>query len=174
MRVITHNELEGDYTSALTQDEVRLLSKDIRFIQMQESRVVNKGHDPLKNPKNWIFFYLSGLLLVFYALVEVFWSFRKRNMKQIRYKNALKNALTAFDRMENDEDPAVILEAIETSLNTYLTDKQVPKDIHKSIPDVVKTIETYKYAPGMLSHNQLEKLKDQTISLIEDIEKHEA
>jgi hypothetical protein len=174
IRVTSHNELEGDYSSTLTKDEVRLLSKDIRFIQMNEARVLKTDHDPLKSPRTWLFFYLSIALLLGLILREVIWMINRKNLSQIRYKNALKNALAGFNKMDETEDPAKFLGIIETTFKGYLRDKQLNKHAHESIPDVLKTIETYKYAPGMLSHVQLNKLKDQALSLIEDIEKNES
>ncbi|MEA2076902.1 MAG: BatD family protein [Candidatus Marinimicrobia bacterium] len=171
LRVISHNELEGDYTSALSPDEVRLLSKDIRFIQMEETKIVDIAYDPVKNPWNWIFFYISaGLICVFIAM-EIIWKFQKKNMKKIRYNNALKNALRRFNKITDEQEPGYILLEIETAFKEYLNDKQLEENVHKDIPDIIKTIETYKYAPGMLSHAQLNTLKDQILILIEDIEK---
>ena len=174
VRVISHNELEGDYASSLSRDEVRVLSKDIRFVQMQEGNMVKVGHDPLKNPRVWAFFYLAIVLLLVSLFIELIWKFRQSNLKQIRYRNALKNALAGFNKMDEIEDPTAFLGIIETTFKDYLRDKQLNENLHKDIPDILKTIETYKYAPGMLSHVQLNKLKDQTLTLIEDMEKHES
>jgi hypothetical protein len=174
IRVTSHNELEGDYSSTLTKDEVRLLSEDIRFIQMNEARVLKTDHNPLKSPRTWLFFYLSIALLSGLILREVIWMINRKNLSQIRYKNALKNALAGFNKMDETEDPTKFLGIIETTFKEYLRDKQLNEQAHDAIPDVLKTIETYKYAPGMLSHVQLNKLKDQALSLIEDIEKNES
>ena len=171
LRVISHNELEGDYTSRLSPEEVRMLSKDIRFIQMGENRIVDMGHDPLKDPLNWLFYYLSAGFLIVFIILEILWKFRKTNLEKLRYKNAYKNAMMNLDKITDEQSSAEILGEIEKSFLTYLRDKKLDKQAHKDIPDVIKTIETYKYAPGMLSHAQLNALKDQALKLIEDIEK---
>ncbi|MCF7832850.1 MAG: BatD family protein [Candidatus Marinimicrobia bacterium] len=171
LRVVSHNELEGDYTSALSPDEVRLLSKDIRFIQMEEGKIVDLNYDPVKDPINWIIYYFTVIFVLLFIALEIIWKFRMSNLKQIRYKNALKTALNRF-RMINDEQTAEhILFEIEAAFIEYLRDKQLDESVHGDIPGIMKTIETYKYAPGMLSHVQLNQLKDQALVLIEDIEK---
>jgi hypothetical protein len=136
--------------------------------------VLKTDHNPLKSPRTWLFFYLSIALLSGLILREVIWMINQKNLSQIRYKNALKNALAGFNKMDEIEDPAVFLGIIESTFKDYLRDKQLNEHAHEAIPDVLKTIETYKYAPGMLSHVQLNKLKDQALSLIEDIEKNES
>lgn len=173
MRVISHNELEGDYASTLTKDEVRLLSRDIRFIQMEEGKVVKVGFDPLEKPLNWLFFYISLALVVLFVVLEIIWKFRKDNLKQIRYKNALKNALSGFNKIDEKDDHGLLLEMIESTFKQYLKDKGFSDDIHEGIPEMMKTVETYKYAPGMISNLQLSNLKDQALKLIEEIEKNE-
>ena len=151
-----------------------MLSKDIRFIQMEEGRTVMIGYDPLRKPWNWLFFYVSlGMIFVF-IVMEVIWIFREKNQGQIRYKNALKNALSGFNKMEEDQNHAQLLLLIESTFLQYLKDKKFTKDVHKDIPDLIKTIETYKYAPGMLSNLQLSHLKDQALKLVEEIEKNES
>ena len=92
-------------------------------------------------------------------------------MKQIRYKNALKTALNKFQKIIDDQDAELVLLEIEAAFVDYLRDKQLKDNVHADIPGIMKTIETYKYAPGMLSHVQLNQLKDQALALIEDIEK---
>ena len=171
LRVISHNELEGDYRSTLSPDEVRLLSNDIRFIQMGERKIYDVSYDPVKDHKNWILYYVSILFILFFIALEIIWKIRMKNMRQIRYKNALKTALAGFQKISDDQDPKQILLEIESAFINYLRDKQVSDDVHKDIPDIKKTIETYKYAPGMLSHLQLNQLKDQALNLIEGIEK---
>jgi BatD DUF11 like domain len=171
LRVISHNELEGDYTSSLSPDEVRLLSKDIRFLQMQEGRLLDLDHDPVKDNRNWFFFYVSLGMVAVMICLEFVQRFQKKNLKKIRYKNALKKALSHFNKITDDQRPEHILPEIEMAFNEYLRDKQLKHNAHKDIPDLMKTIETYKYAPGMLSHLQLNDLKDQVLSVIEDIEK---
>ena len=94
LRVLSYNELEGDYSSVLTPEEVRLLSKDIRFIQMDEKKLIDSGHDTVKDAKNWVFYYLTILLVLFFVGVELFDRYRQQNIIQIRYKNALKNLKT--------------------------------------------------------------------------------
>ena len=171
LRVISHNELEGDYASALSPDEVRLLSKDIRFIQMGEGKIYDSSYDPVKDHKNWLLYYLAALFVLFFIILEIIWNIRMSNMKQIRYKNALKTALARFQKISDEQDPEHILFEIEAAFINYLQDKQLKDNVHADIPDIKKTIETYKYAPGMLSHVQLNRLKDQALVLIEDIEK---
>ena len=171
LRVISHNELEGDYKTALTPDEVRVLSKDIRFIQMGEGKIYDVSYDPVKDQKNWILYYIAILFILFFIALEIIWKIRMNNMKQIRYKNALKTALTRFHKINDEQEPKHILLEIETAFIDYLHDKQLKDDVHADIPDIKKTIETYKYSPGMLSHVQLNQLKDQALGLIEDIEK---
>lgn len=171
LRVISHNELEGDYASTLSPDEVRLLSKDIRFIQMGEGKIFDSSYDPVKDQKNWIIYYIAILFILFFIALEIIWKIRISNMKQIRYKNALKTALNRFQKISDEQEAEHILLEIESALTDYLQDKQLKDDVHADIPDIMKTIETYKYAPGMLSHVQLNQLKDQALTLIEDIEK---
>ncbi|RKY54206.1 MAG: hypothetical protein DRP93_05385 [Candidatus Neomarinimicrobiota bacterium] len=171
LRVIPHNELEGDYTNALSPDEVRVLSKDIRFIQMGESKIYDSNYDPVQDHKNWFLYYIAGLLILFFIVLEIIWKIRMNNMKQIRYKNALKTALTRFNKISDEQDPEHILLEIEATFINYLRDKQLNDNVHADIPGIKKTIETYKYAPGMLSHVQLNQLKDQALVLIEEIEK---
>ena len=125
-------------------------------------------------PWPWIFFYLSIVLVVVSVILELIWKFRQNNLKNISYRNALKNALIGFNKMDEIDDPASFLSIIERTFKDYLRDKQLNETSHKDIPDILKTIETYKYAPGMLSHVQLNKLKDQALSLIEDMEKNES
>ncbi|MEA3392353.1 MAG: hypothetical protein U9Q91_05190, partial [Candidatus Marinimicrobia bacterium] len=171
LRVISHNELEGDYASALSPDEVRLLSKDIRFIQMGEGKIFDSSYDPVKDQKNWIIYYIAILFIFFFIVFEIIWKIRMNNMKQIRYKNALKTALNKFQKIIDDQDAELVLLEIEAAFVGYLRDKQLKNNVHTDIPGIIKTIETYKYAPGMLSHVQLNLLKDQALALIEDIEK---
>jgi len=171
LRVISHNELEGDYASALSPDEVRLLSKDIRFIQMGEGKIFDSSYDPVKDQKNWILYYIAIFFVLFFIVLEIIWKIRMSNMRQIRYKNALKTALNKFQKIDDDQDAELVLLEIEAAFVDYLSDKQLKDNVHADIPGIMKTIETYKYAPGMLSHVQLNKLKDQALALIEDIEK---
>ena len=74
LRVIPHNELEGDYTNALSPDEVRVLSKDIRFIQMGESKIYDSNYDPVQDHKNWFLYYIAGLLILFFIAKSLYLS----------------------------------------------------------------------------------------------------
>jgi hypothetical protein len=171
LRVLSYNELEGDYSSVLTPEEVRLLSKDIRFIQMDEKKVIDSGHDTVRDFKNWIFFYLSILLVLSFVGLEIFESYRQQNIIQIRYRNALKTLIGEFQKITENGKPEEILHVIESAFYNYLEDKQIVQEDYPRIKDIIKTIETYKYAPGMLSHVQLTELKDQALELIEEMEK---
>ena len=171
LRVLSYNELEGDYSAVLTPEEVRLLSKDIRFIQMDEKKVIDSGHDTVKDFKNWIFYYLSILLVLFFVGLELFERYRQQNILQIRYKNSLKTFKNEFQKITENGKPEEILHLIESAFYNYLEDKQIIQEDYPRIKDIIKTIETYKYAPGMLSHVQLTELKDQALEIIEEMEK---
>jgi len=170
IRVLTRNELEGDYASALSPEEVRLLAKDIRFLQLDEKKCVPAGYDPLRDPRNRNGYIFALFILLGFVLMEHMFSLRERNMQRIRSKNALKNAMQHFRRIAEEDRAEYYLDAIEKGLLIYLNDKQIEKSAHPAIPDLVKTIETYKYAPGLLSRNQLDLLKDKVIAIIEEIE----
>ncbi len=170
IRVVSHNELEGDYASALSPDEVRLLSRDIRFIQMGETRYVDAGYDPVRDPRNRTWYYLAALTALAFIAGDFYLSLRIKNMPKIRYKNALKNSMAFFNRIAADIQPEEALTLIESGFRCYLSDKQIAPDGHPGIADVLKTIETYKYAPGMLSHPLLEKLKHRALEIIEEKE----
>lgn len=170
IRVLTRNELEGDYASALSPEEVRLLAKDIRFLQLDEKKCVPAGYDPLRDPRNRNGYIFALFILLGFVLMEHMFSLRERNMQRIRSKNALKNAMQHFRRIAEEDRAEYYLDAIEKGLLIYLNDKQLEKSAHPAIPDLVKTIETYKYAPGLLSRNQLDLLKDKVIAIIEEIE----
>ncbi|MDD3094834.1 MAG: BatD family protein [Candidatus Neomarinimicrobiota bacterium] len=170
IRVLAHNELEGDYNSALTPEEVRLLAKDIRFIQMDEERCVSLSYNPVRDPRNRIPYVFVLIFLLAFVLMEHMFSLRERNMQRIRKKNALKNAMQHFRKVTVESRADLLLYGIEQGILNYMNDKQLSQNAHPGIADVMKTIETYKYAPGLLSRNQLEVLKDKVIAIIEEME----
>lgn len=170
LKVLSHNELEGDYNSSLSPEEVRLLSKDIRFLQMEERRIHFLDENRLKNPNTWIFYYLSLGLLVAILLIELIKLYRKKNMKTIRYKNAFKIVIARMQEVTDEMESAQALKIIEDSFMQYIEDKRIRKFDYPELSDIIKTIETYKYAPGSLSHAQLYVLKDQCLNMIEKME----
>ena len=93
-----------------------------------------------------------------------------KNRDKVLYKNALKNALQRFNKISDGMDPAEVLEEIEIAFRDYLSSKHLDRSAHAMIPDIIKTIETYKYAPGMLSHVQLNELKTKALAVIEEME----
>lgn len=170
IRVLSHDELEGDYSSGLSAEEVRLLTEDIRFLQLKESKLRDPDYDPLMDPRNRSGYILTLALLVLFITANWMLNLRDRNMRKIRYRNALKNIMLAY-RSINEQMPAEQrLNIIEEGFLKYLEDKQLQPDAHSGIPDILKTIETYKYAPGLLSNQQLEVLKHKAIKVIEEIE----
>lgn len=170
IRVLARNELEGDYASSLSPEEVRMLAKDIRFLQLDEKKCVPSDYDPVRDPRNRNGYVLALLIFLGFVLMEHMFSLRERNIQRIRSKNALKNTMQHFRKVAEEKRADLYLNAIEEGLLNYLNDKQLEKDVHSAIPDLMKTIETYKYAPGLLSRNQLDLLKDKVIAIIEEIE----
>ncbi len=171
IRVISHNELEGDYISSLSPDEVRLLSQDIRFVQMGENHRVHLDYNAVKDPGNRVWYYLALAIAAFVIFAEILLALRDKNRNTIRYKNALKTAITQFRKIHTDQSAEEILTQIETGFQTYLSDKRIVPARYPEINDILKTIETYKYAPGSLSHAVLDALKEKALTIIEEIEK---
>ena len=171
IRVISYNELEGDYISGLSPDEVRLLSQDIRFIQMGEKHRVHLDYNAVRDSRNWVWYYLALAMTAFVVVAEVLLAFRNKNRNIIRYKNALKTAIMQFRKIHTDQSAEEILTQIETGFQTYLSDKRIAPDRYPEINDILKTIETYKYAPSNLSHAVLDSLKNKALTIIEEIEK---
>lgn len=170
LKVLSHNELKGDYKSALTPEEVRLLSKDIRFLQMEERRTYSLNEDPLKNRGIWIFYNISFGLLFALLFIEIYRFYRRENMDTIRYKNAFKNVISDMQKITDKMESSEVLYIIESSFLQYIEDKKIRRFDHPELTDIIKTIETYKYAPGSLSHAQLNELKDQCLNMIEKME----
>ncbi|MBW6458213.1 MAG: BatD family protein, partial [FCB group bacterium] len=169
IHVIARDELKGDYSS-LSPEQVRLLSTDIRFLQMNETRCVDGAHAPLSDPRIWFGYYIAALLAVIFLAADFYLAFRNKNIKKIRYKNALKTAAAHFKQITHALPPEQILLQVEAGIRTYLEDKQLQAHDFPVVKDLIKTIETYKYAPGMLSNMQLDTLKDKALSIIEGIE----
>jgi len=169
IHVFAGDELKGDYSN-LSPEQVRLLSTDIRFLQMNESQCVDPSYAPLSDSRNWFGYYIAAILAVIFLIADFYIAFRNKNIKVIRYKNALKTAVTHFKQISHDLPPESILIKVETGIRTYLDDKQMHADDLPAVKDLLKTIETYKYAPGMLSNMQLDTLKDKALSIIEGIE----
>ncbi|MFA6618359.1 MAG: BatD family protein [Candidatus Neomarinimicrobiota bacterium] len=170
LKVLSHNELEGDYRSTLTPEEVRLLSKDIRFLQMEERRSYLLNEDPLKNSRIWTFYYISLGLILSLVFCELYRIYRKKNMETIRYKNAFKNIIAEMQKINDKMESSEVLGIIEASFLQYIEDKNIRKFAYPELTDIIKTIETYKYAPGSISHAQLNELKDQCLSMVEKME----
>jgi hypothetical protein len=169
VQVISRNELEGDY-AALSPHQVRFLSRDIRFLQMNEGHCKEPDHNPLADTRNWIPFFIAAFLAVIFLIADMYLAMRNKNMIAIRYRNALKNAVLHFRQITHDLPPEEILKKVEDGIYTYLQDKKLRPEEIPAVKDLMKTIETYKYAPGMLSDLQLDTLKDKALSIIEDIE----
>ncbi len=170
LKVVSHNEIEGDYDSKLTPEEVRLLSKDIRFLQMQEKYTRSIDDHPLENKKIWMFFYFSALLLVAMFVLELNTIYRKKHMGSIRYRNAFKTVIAQLQSIDDETESSIMLDVIQTAFMQYLQDKKIRQFDYPELEDIIKTMETYKYAPGSLSHAQLNDLKDQCLTMIEKME----
>ncbi len=171
IRVFSHDELAGDYDYSPAPGKVRMLSEDIRFIQTEEGKLQNAAYDPVQDPKNWVLYYTALGFVLLFLLAEYMINLRNKNIRKIRYKNALKNAMTEFRKIEADTPHDEFLGHIDTAFRNYLNDKQIGIEHHPGIEDVLKSIETFKYAPGMVSHVHLDKLKEQALNIIEEIEK---
>ena len=171
LRVLSHDELAGDYASSGTPDPVRMLSEDIRFIHMQEGKLRDPSYDPLHDPRNHILYYISLGFVLLFILAEYLLALREQNMKKIRYRNALKNATREFRKIGPESSHAEVLRHVERGLSNYLEDKGLGREAHPAVADVMKSIETFKYAPGMVSHVQLDKLREEALNIIEEIER---
>lgn len=170
IRVLSHDELKGDYRSGLTPEEVRLLARDIRFIQLKEGKLLKADYNPLCDPRNRGGFILALFVIFLFLAAEWSLNIREKNMQKIRRRNALKNVMRRYRSIGENLQAEEKLNGIESGFIGYLSDKGLDYGAHPGISDILKTIETYKYAPGLLSSNQLEVLKNKAIKIIEEIE----
>jgi hypothetical protein len=194
---LTYQIAQGDETTDAqvfdpSHDQVKVLSKDIRYIKTSDYKLYTKGYLFAGSPLFWILLILPLILLVtiwfiwrqrIRELADVMLTRRKRANKLATMK--LKKAYSAFKK----NDKSLFYEEIHGAWVGYLGDKLsiptailtrdlakerllergVSEDVIASLSDILDNCEMARFAPSAVSPD-LSEVYQQSVKLINNIE----
>lgn len=158
--------------------QTQLGHEDIRYIEVRESRLIHSAYEPFKDIRNWLSFIFACFLILCWFCLCLFIRYREKNMKQILKKNASVRTISELKKIDPSDKPEKILRVLDEAFSNYFKHKyeQDINDLRQEYPtidDVCRTIETYKYAPGILNYQLLNSLKLQILDIIETFEEEQ-
>ena len=165
-----------DVEGEKSQNDRIIPDKDIRYINVRENSLYKAEYHAVTDIRNYKFFFLALILAAVYLLVGIYSRYLKVNINAIRKRHAFINSIQSLKKINPAMHPSEILKIIEESFNNYTKDKFNRSALSYrqedcSINDIFMTIETYKYAPGILSYEQLMNLKKDVLDIIDKMER---
>lgn len=189
LKVKRNEHLVEEHLKNLTRNEVELLNKDIRYLYLNESKLISLNYSPVKDLRNWLLFVVGLFVVVIFFIYRLYWHFILKNPLIVRRQKALATAKKELDQITSD--PKKAFYKLSYIFNNYIADrlnlkggeiylqeiienyksKKINDEMLNQIKTIWKDMEKYKFASNLINKDKLEEMKNEIIILMEKLEK---
>ncbi len=190
LTVKPNTRLIREQQRGLSRQEVELLSRDIRFIQLKEGRITSLLSRNTIRLYDWTGYIISLLICLIWAAFTGTRKFLERNPAYMRKKSAFRNLETRV--RELPDEPKQIVSELPRLFSRYVADKEgldrqsmTRSDViawcQKNLSDKAwlgqietwwKNIEALNYLPSHINAEKARQYKDEMMDLIRILEKN--
>lgn len=189
LKVKRNEHLVEEHLKNLTRNEVELLNKDIRYLYLNESKLISLNYSPVKDLRNWLLYFVGFFVIIIFFVYRLYWHFILKNPIIVRRQKAFTTAKKELDQITSD--PKKAFYKLSAIFNNYIADrlnlkggeihlqeiidnyknKKVDDEILNKIKSIWKDMEKYKFASNLINKEKLEEMKNEILNLMGKLEK---
>ena len=185
----------GTQTRYLTQEDIREIGRDIRYIKTPSS-IKHQSSEPHKNPLFFVIFPIPFLIAIFALLYRLQATVLKKNPSQILKKRAYQTALNTLTSLSNkytDTIPDNALSSIADCVLTYIShkfdfsalgktmdelketliDMNIEQSVTNALIPFLEDLDSFRFSGTSTDKDTIHKTIEKSRTLIKNLEKKE-